>query len=386
MIKRLLKTSTKNSFFLFGARGTGKTTFLKKEFSRSSILYIDLLRDDEFQELLQNPGFLEARINSTKNIKIVIIDEIQKIPSLLDEVHRLIELNKKIQFVLTGSSARKLKRGAANLLAGRAFVDYLFPLTFRELGPEFSLIDAMQWGTLPKILSFKRVSDKKQFLRSYALTYLREEILQEQLIRKLEPFQRFLPLAAECSGKILNYEKIAKQIRVSSATVENYFSILEDTLIGIRLPAFAGSIRKQEVVSPKFYLFDTGIIRALKRDLDITVRVGTYAFGDYFENIVINEISRLNSYLKKDFELFFYRTQGGLEIDLVIDRPGLARLFIEIKSNVSITEDDLKHLKALLPDVKNTKGYCLSLDRKTKIISGIRCIYWLDGIKEIFGK
>ncbi len=199
----------------------------------------------------------------------MLLDEIQKVPKLLDEVHRLIEEKTDKIFILTGSSARKLKHGGANLLAGRAFVYHLFTLSCFELKEKFDLEKALHWGTLPKIFSLDGDSEKSEFLRSYADTYLKEEIWNEQVVRKLQPFRRFLEVAAQCNGKIINYANIARDVGVDDKTIKEYFCILEDTMIGFFLEPFRNSFRKRLVEKPKFYFFDTGIVRSLSRRLSV---------------------------------------------------------------------------------------------------------------------
>jgi predicted AAA+ superfamily ATPase len=221
-------------------------------------LYIDLL-DLATEDLFRtHPEELRQQILAKKDCDWVVIDEVQKLPRLLDTVHQLIE-EKRAKFILSGSSARKLKRGSANLLAWRAFVYHLHPLTSVEYGATFSLQEVLEWGALPKLLEFQNASDKIEFLRAYALTYLKEEIQVEQLVRNLDPFRQFLEIAAQSNGQIVNYSKIARDVGVDTTTVQNYFSILEDTLIGFHLPAYHRSIRKRQRESPKFYLFDPGV-------------------------------------------------------------------------------------------------------------------------------
>ncbi|MCB0362860.1 MAG: ATP-binding protein, partial [Bdellovibrionales bacterium] len=221
MVRRTQKLSKNNSLFLFGARGTGKTTLLRELYSNTNPLWIDLLSDKDEDRFGRNPDEL-SQVLKTGQYNCVVIDEIQKAPKLLDIVHREIEKYKKIQFVLTGSSARKLKRGSANLLAGRAFTYHLFPLTYDELGDQFDLHSVLEFGSLPKLLDFSNSDEKNEFLRSYVKTYLREEIQVEQLIRKLNPFRDFLEIAAQCNGKIINYSKIARDVGVDDKTIQNY--------------------------------------------------------------------------------------------------------------------------------------------------------------------
>jgi uncharacterized protein len=383
MVNRIAQFSSKNSFFLFGARGTGKTNLLKNRYVDESNWYVDLLNPELARRYLLQPQLFAQELAARKSAsEWVIIDEVQKVPELLDSVHQLIESTHQ-KFILSGSSARKLKRGAANLLAGRAFVYHLHPLTSKEMGSLFDLEDALNWGTLPKLLEFTDVQDKKEYLRAYANTYLREEILQEQIIRNLLPFQRFLQVAAQMAGKIINYSKIALDTGASVPTVQSYFQILEDTLLGFTLPQFHESIRKRQRSNPKFYFFDNGVQRALSDELNVGIQPRTYQYGHAFEQWVINEINRLQSYYRKDYRLSYLRTGADVEIDLIVERPGIKRAVIEIKSTVSITKNDLQALLSLGKDIPTGELFCFSMDPMPKVIEGVNCLPWQQGLTEI---
>lgn len=383
MLSRLINPSQLHSFFLFGARGTGKTSLVRERFLNPSTLYIDLLLDSEFESLNLKPDSLLERLAGLPSIDRVVIDEVQKIPAILDLVHRILEQDRKHQFILTGSSARKLKRGGGNLLAGRAWVYHLFPMTSTELGDLFNLHQTLAWGSLPRLLELSDDGDKLEFFRAYTSTYLKEEILQEQLIRELRPFQRFLPIAAQTSGEIVNYSKIARDIGVAPPTVESYFQILEDTMLGFRLPSYHPSLRKQERLSPKFYLFDIGVTRSLTRQLQAPPQQGTYAFGKLFEQFLILEIIRLSSYQRRDDAFFYYQTYGDLEVDLVIDRPGEQPIFIEIKSAEQVQDSHVAHLAAIAADLPAASYYCFSLDKHPARKGAIYCLHWTDGLREL---
>lgn len=384
MFSRLINPSLSQSFFIFGPRGSGKTTFLKTFFQDKSFLWIDLLDVEEEERYALDPGLLYRQL-TTKGINTewVIIDEIQKNPRLLDTVHRLIE-GTGIKFALTGSSARKLKRGAANLLAGRAFVNYLLPLTSHEMGEVFDLTQALHWGTLPRVVQFASESDKKDYLKAYALTYLKEEIWAEHLIRGLEPFRRFLPVAAQSNGQILNYSSIARDVGVDYKTVQSYFQILEDTLVGFMLEPFHHSVRKQQRQAPKFYFFDTGVKRALENSLNIPLNPKTYAFGKAFEHWVITEIYRLNHYYKKDYRLYYLRTKEQAEIDLIVERPGEPTLLIEIKSTDRADPKDAGKLEHFLAAFQNAEGCLLSLDTHPQQMGKIKALPWDHTIRLLF--
>jgi len=381
--KRSAKLPKKESFFLFGARGTGKTTLIKDKYLDENTITVDLLRSKAFNDYSLNPGLLRNQIEASETIKKVIIDEVQRIPNLLNEVHALIEDYPKIQFILTGSSARKLKRDGANLLAGRAQVHNLFPLTALELGEQFDLAKTLQWGSLPKIFSLESKTDYREFLIAYSDTYLREEILQVQLIRKLEPFQRFLPIAAQMSGKILNYSSISRDVGVASQTVENYFDILTDTLLGFPLPSYHPSIRKQERKASKYFLFDNGVIRSLAGVLESDISPGTSYYGELFEQYIIQEIYRRLSYARRTDKLFYYQSESGLEVDLVITKPNTPNIFIEIKSATRIRDSHIKNLNRLAKELHDAKYYCFSLDTTTQKIDNVKCLHFLEGFKEL---
>jgi predicted AAA+ superfamily ATPase len=384
MVNRIQKLNKNNSLFLFGARGCGKSTLLKSLFKGSSLLWIDLLQAENEELFRREPDQLSFLIESKKPKKVVI-DEIQKIPRLLDVVHYEIEKNPEIQFILTGSSARKLKRGGANLLAGRAFEYFLFPLTASELGSDFDLQEALQFGTLPKLLHLKSKDEKNEYLRTYSRTYLKEEILQEQIIRNIDPFQNFLEIAAQSNGKILSYSKIGRDVGVDDKTVKNYFSILADTYIGFFLESFHRSIRKRQRESPKFYFFDLGIKRALERTLRLEVPPNSYTYGEAFESWIVQECFRMNEYKKADFRFSYLRTQAGVEVDMVIERPGKKDFLLEIKSSRRIGQEDTKAISKISAAWdRSCDAQVWSLDPHAKKIDNIECLPWQQGIKKLF--
>lgn len=384
MFRRIVNLSKTNSFFLFGARGTGKTSLLKELYPGKTAYYIDLLDPNDFELFLKNPGELSFILKALPStLEWIIIDEIQKVPALLDVAHQQIESTKR-KFILTGSSSRKLKRGGANLLAGRAFIFELFPLTHLELGTKFDLDKVLQWGTLPRLWD-KAISDldRELFLKAYTQTYLKEEIQEEQLVRNLKSFYSFLEVAAQMNGKILNYSKIAKDIGVDSKTAQKYFDILEETHIGYRLEPFHQSLRKRQRENPKFYYFDIGVQRSLLKVVKFPVVKGTYEYGNVFEHFVILEIMRLNSYFQKDCSFSYLQTHHNLEIDLVIERPRQPTILCEIKSTQSIKESDLSSMLSIKKDFPEFQYYCISMDSYVKEINGIKCLPWKKGIAQI---
>lgn len=384
MFQRLIHFSHKHSFFLFGPRGTGKSTLLKKRFKNESSLWLDLLNSQIDDQFSRNPEDLYSIVKALpKEITHIVIDEIQKVPKLLDEVHRLIEETDKI-FVLTGSSARKLKHGGANLLAGRAFVSYLYPLSCFELKDQFDLDKALQFGTLPKVINLDDTLSKSEFLRAYADTYLKEEIWNEQVIRKLPPFRRFLEAAAQSNGKIINYANIARDVGVDDKTIKEYYCILEDTMIGFFLEPFHNSFRKRLSEKPKFYFFDTGVVRSLSRRLSVPLIPKTSGYGEVFEHFIILEFLRLKSYFQPDFRFSYIRTTGDVEVDLVIERPGQKLLCIEIKSSDSINESDIKAFIKITKDISESESIVLSQDRFMKKFDHVTCYPWKQGLAELF--
>ena len=385
MIARQINILKSNSFLLFGSRGTGKTSLLRAMFEPGATLWIDLLEPSEEYAFNRSPELLKERISElAKEPEWVVIDEVQRAPKVLDVVHQMME-STKIKFALTGSSARKLKRGGANLLAGRAFVYHLYPFTCSEMGEKFSLDETLLWGSLPKTLLLKTVEEKEIFLSSYVDTYLKEEIVAEQLVRNVTPFRTFLDLTGQLNGEPINYSKIAREVRADDTTVKTYFDIIEETLVGFRLPGYAKSLRKQQLLSPKFYLFDLGVKRAIERFSISKLIPGSSLYGRAFEHFVILEAVRLNEYRRQRAKLSYLRTKDGLEVDLIVEKPGQRPIFIEIKSTDTADNIDQRGFSQLLDSSQEAQGLILSRD-KSRITRGkITCLHWRDGLKEIFG-
>jgi predicted AAA+ superfamily ATPase len=386
MVNRICKLSKSNSFFLFGARGTGKSTLIKALLPEA--LVIDLLIPEVEDQLLRSPSFLLEQLTHYKKSKPkqqwVFIDEVQKIPALLDLVHKLIE-EKHFKFALSGSSSRKLKRGRANLLAGRAFLFELFPYTSNEIQNDFEIDSVLRWGSLPKIFELNE-EDRILYLRSYVNTYLKDEIVAEQLVRNLQPFRNFLEVAAQSNGQILNFSKIGRDIHAEVPTVQSYFDILVDTYIGFYLHPYHESVRKRQRANPKFYLFDLGIRRTLERKINIPLESMSYSYGNAFEHFVILEIYRLIKYFQPDWEMFYLRTKDDAEIDLIIDRPGQPKVLIEIKSStqaLTLQDDKLKSFANLVHSIENHEAYVLSQNQSSRIVDGISFMHWREGLKQI---
>jgi len=382
MRSRLIRLPAKHSYFLFGARGTGKSTLLREIYDRQNTWTIDLLDPIQEARYLRHPEYLRQEIEALpKETNRIIIDEIQKIPALLNVVHQQMEKTKK-SFVLTGSSARKLKRGQANLLAGRAFVRNLYPFSIFELAGDFDLMTALNWGMLPKIWELQDDESRADYLRAYAHTYLKEEVWAEHLIRKLEPFQYFLEVAAQGDGTIINTKNIARDVGVDDKSIAQYYSILEDTLIGFHLLPFRHSFRKKLNQKAKFYYFDVGVSRALKHVLSIPVNEATYDYGNTFEQFIILEILKLADNFYPDYQFSYLKTHDGLEIDLVVERPGKTTLMIEIKSTKEVREDHLKHLITVEHDfLDKAEYYCFARVERAMKMGSVSVLPWRAGLK-----
>lgn len=390
MFIRHLKIPRNEHVLLLGPRSTGKSTFVRQHYSDKETLWIDLLKSGDEERYLRNPDLLENVIEALSvETKYIVIDEIQKVPKLLDVIHRLIESPRASirskRFILTGSSARKLKTGSANLLAGRALLYRLAPLTSFELGRMFNLTRALKFGLLPRIWQNSSDGIRRKGLETYALTYLNEEIRMEQLVKGLLPFRRFLEIAAQSNGKIVNFSNIAHDTGIDEKTVRNYYQILEDTLVGFFLEHFETSVRKKVFKSPKFFFFDTGVVRALSKQLTVDLIPGNYLWGDTFEHFIILEIQKLIQYSGNNFSLHYLRTYDDLEVDLVVDRPGKSRLYVEIKSTGEMSERYLKNMLNLSRDIQEPHELiCLSQDPKKQVIKGVKCFPWQEGIRRYF--
>ncbi len=386
MYQRILQLPKKKHFFLFGARNTGKSTLIKKLFDHEASRYIDLLNSEDEDRYRQNPNTLASEVEALPHsIHHVIIDEIQKNPKLLDIVQILMGRTDKT-FIMTGSSARKLKHGGANLLAGRAFVYHLYPLSVFELGDDFNLNHALRWGTLPGITQCDNDLERQEFLNAYAHTYLKEEIITEQAVRNLDPFRKFLEVAAQCNGKIINYSNIARDVGANDKTIKAYYSILEDTLIGFMLDAYDGSFRKRLSQKPKFYFFDPGVVRALSRLTSVDLTPQTSAYGNAFEHFIILECIKLSDYHRKDYRFSYLRTPSDVEIDLVVERPGKPLLCIEIKSSNNLHPEDISSFKQITAEIPNCEAIVLSQDKYAKRFNHVLALPWRQGVEELFGE
>lgn len=336
-----IKLPKGQSAFLWGPRKTGKTTLLHQLFPNS--LRYDLLETDTFMRLNKEPHLFREELKAMSHIgQPVIVDEVQKIPALLDEIHKLIE-SEKLSFILCGSSARKLKRGHANMLGGRAWRFELFPLTTRELGKQFDLMAALNHGLLP---SHYFDTHYKRSLKAYIHDYLREEIQYEGLVRNLPAFSRFLDAVPFCMGELINYTNIARDCGVDAKTVAEYFQILVDTLLGTFVEPYRKK-RKRAIITetPKFYLFDVGIAGGVMNRV-ITTPKGD-EFGRAFEHFLLMEILAYRSYSESDFRLSFWRTTDGREVDFVLGNGDVA---IEVKGTDNPGNKEMRGLRAFADD------------------------------------
>jgi predicted AAA+ superfamily ATPase len=343
---------------------------------------VNLLDLEVESRLVRDPMSLQREVVALPgHTTHVVLDEIQKLPVLLDVVHNLIETLKVPQvFILTGSSARKLKAGGANLLAGRAAVRTLFPLSVAELESEFDLQTALTWGTLPAVWNTTDSDERSDFLRAYATTYLKDEIWGEQIIRNLPPFRRFLEVAALQSGKIINYSKIARDVGVDVKTVQSWYEVLQDTLVGFYLDAYHSSVRKQLRQAPKFYFFDTGVTRALAQMLTVTPAERTSYYGDLFEQFVVTQLRSRSVYENLDYKLSYLMTKSQMEIDLVVERPGKPLALIEIKSTTAVSEDDFRTLDHFSDEFEGAELYIWSRDKVAQKRGRIHAVEWRQGV------
>ena len=358
-----------DSVFLWGARQVGKSTLVKSVYPNAKIY--DLLKSDEYTRLLRRPQLLREELLSFGEETLVVIDEIQKIPQLLDEVHWLI-VNRGIRFILCGSSARKLKRIGTNLLGGRAMSVKLYPLVSAEI-PDFDLVRGINHGMLPR--HYLAANPKKR-LEAYIGTYLKEEIQDEAVVRQLAAFNRFLDVAAQSNGEIINYKNIAQDCGVSAVTVKEYFAILQQTLIGYMLPAFTESKKRRAITAPKFYYFDVGVANHLLHRSNL--QQGSVDFGHAFEHLMIQELIAYLSYSESDKALSYWRTANGYEVDAVI---GNGLVAIEFKSSEEVQSKHTKGLKAFSEEYANARLIVVSMDINPRILNGVEILPAMDFLK-----
>ncbi|MDD2995081.1 MAG: DUF4143 domain-containing protein [Paludibacter sp.] len=362
--KQVFIGSEQESIFFWGARQTGKSTLLKTLFPNA--LWFDLLLSDEYERLSKKPELLREIILANRNVSLVIIDEIQRLPDLLNEVHWLIS-NHKVRFILSGSSPRKILRGGFNLLGGRALRYELYPLISVEI-PDFDLIRALNHGLLPRHYDS---ANPRKLLSSYIGSYLQDEIVAEARIRNVHTFSRFLEVAALTNGEMINYTNIASDCGISAKTIKEYFQILEDTLIGRYLPSFQKRPKRRVITAPKFYMFDIGITNYLLNRTKI--EKGTELFGKAFEHFIYQEIYAHSRYSDVNYPMYYWRTASQIEIDFVLGDHEVA---IEVKATDQATVRHLKGLKAFAEEYDVKKLILVSNDPLPRLVDDIEILPW----------
>ncbi len=379
MISRRLELP-RSSAFLFGPRMTGKSTWLRHHCPAPDWLWIDLLQESNFQLYLSDPSRLRREVLALKPAaRGVVIDEVQRVPALLNEAQALIE-ERGTRFLLSGSSARKLRRGGANLLAGRAAELRLFPLTSLEAGTAFRLEDALKFGLLPKV-HLSDEAEKRRILRTYVSTYLREEVQAEGLVRNLPSFSKFLSLAAEAVGQEVNFSEISRETTVRSKTIREYFSVLEDTWLGYLLPPWERSVRKGLAGSPKFYLFDNGVANALRESL--TGPLAPESRGALFEQWVLNEIRAELSYQEFEGSFYFWRVRGGCEVDLLLARGSKPIAAIEIKHTSNPGPRHLTGLRSIAEEYPRLPRFLVCTVARPALADGVRVCGYAQFLDEL---
>ena len=360
------------AMFLFGGRQTGKSTLLKERFPKA--VYIDLLKSDVRNRFKQHPEEFRESLLRYPPETLVIVDEIQKVPDLLDEVHWLM-VEKGLWFILSGSSARKIKKSGANNLGGRAIPETLFPLVSAEI-PDFDLERAVQNGMIPR---HYMVANARNRMRAYIDLYLKEEIIEEALVQNVDEFVRFMEVAAIMDGEILNYENVASDCEVSANTVKAYYKILVDTLLGFEVPAYRKVIKRKLYKSPRFYYFDVGIANHLTKRYHLAPKTPEY--GHAFEHLIMQEIVAYLGYTNSDEELTYWHTYENLEVDAVI---GDARVAIEIKSKEHIDHDDKKGVTEFAKEHPLAKQIIVSKDRISRRSGDVDLYYVTDFFKALW--
>ena len=370
-----LKGLGRESCFLWGARQTGKSTLLKRLYPRARVY--DLLLSDTFERLVRRPSLLREEIlaEGGRIHGPVIVDEVQKVPLLLDDIQWLI-VNHGVQFILSGSSARKLKRGGGNLLGGRALRYELYPLVSGEI-PNFNLLRALNHGLLPR---HYLAEDAQPMVHAYLGDYLKEEIAAEALSRNVPAFARFLEAASFSNGEIVNYQNVAAECGVSSHTVKEYFQILEDTLLAYSIPSFRKRPKRRVIHAPKFYFFDVGLANVLLKRGKIAYR--GEAFGRAFEHFILQEIAAHRSYSGLHYPLSYWRTASQIEVDFIL---GDAEVAVEIKGTEMAMERHLRGLRAFGEEYKVKKLIAVSLDARPRSVNGVQVLPWADFLQRLWG-
>lgn len=364
----LLSLVRKKTHFLFGPRQTGKSFLIRRQLEGVSVY--NLLDTTTFLLLSQNPGRLAQEIGPKD--KFVVIDEIQRLPILLNEVHLLIE-ERGIKFLLTGSSARKLRRGGVNLLGGRARTIYMHPLTSHELGERFELKRALRSGLLPSIYLS---DDPDADLAAYAGTYLHEEVVAEGATRNIPAFSRFLKVAALCSGTMINFTNIASDSQVPRTTIHEYFEILRDTLLVHEIPAWRRSVKRKPIKTSKYYFFDIGVVGHLQGRKPVP---RTREYGEAFETFIMQELIAYRDYRSGD-PVSYWRSTSGFEVDFILGD----HTAIEVKAKENVSADDLKSLRAIAEENKLKRCLCVSLEPRTRRAGNITVLPYLEFLNQLW--
>lgn len=367
-ISRRFSPLTKQSYFLFGPRGVGKSRFLR--LAHPEAIIIDLLNEKILTQYLSQPERLESLASAAKNNSVIIIDEVQKAPHLLSTVHRIIESDDfpRIQFILTGSSSRKLKKEGVDLLAGRALVKNMFPFMASELKEKFSFAKTLKVGLIPLVWSSE---DPEETLASYIGMYLKEEVKQEGLVRKIETFSRFLEVMCFSHAEIINLSNVSREANIKRSTLDGYLSILEDLLLGFRIQSFKVKNRKDTVKSEKFYYFDIGVFKSLCPSGFLENQAQFK--GQALEGLVAQHLKAWISYRNKKENLFFWRTNAGTEVDFVVYGPTTFTA-IEVKSSTNIKPEHLRGLKSFAEDYPSAKKILVYCGKDEFLIDNIKCI------------
>ncbi len=373
-ILRLPDLLAKKSFFLFGPRATGKSWLVRKQLGEKALV-LDLLRSDLYLRLSADPGELAAIVAAGLGggRRFVVIDEVQRVPELLNEVHRWIE-EKGVRFLLTGSSARKLRRGNVNLLAGRAWTAHLFPVTWKEI-PEFDLDRYLRYGGLPSVVLS---GDPEEELRAYAHAYLYEEIQAEGLVRKLPQFSRFLIGAALSNGRMLNFAKLGSEAGLPASTIREYYSILEDTLLGFALPPWTRSRKRRAIATAKFYLFDPGVTHALAQTR--TLDRNSDLYGRSFEQWIGMELRAYLSYARSRDGLSYWRSIHQQEVDFVIGD----HTAVEVKAARKVASGDVRGLLALREEKILKNFWMVSQDPVETRTGGVACLHYRSFLSRLW--
>ncbi|MBN2689468.1 MAG: ATP-binding protein [Gammaproteobacteria bacterium] len=367
----ILDELQEKSVFLLGPRQTGKSSFIRNKLSEARVY--NLLESDTFLKLNQAPQRIREEL--TDSDKIIVIDEIQRFPTLLNEVHLMIEEH-DVRFLLTGSSARKLRRVGVNLLGGRARMRHLHPFSFSELGDAFDLNKAINYGLLPSIyLSSNPEAD----LNSYIGLYLQEEIVAESATRNIPAFSRFLQVAALCNGKIINYSNIANDAQVARTTIQEYFQILKDTLLAFEIPAWKQSLKRKPISTSKFYFFDMGVTRLIQNRA--LLNKGSPEYGEAFESYICHELKTFIDYTHLK-GLNYWRSKSGFEVDFIISNE----IAIEVKAKDNVSLQDIKGIKALQEEKKHKHYIVVSFEKTTRMVGGIQILPWKIFLEKLWGR